>query len=277
VVDDLETLTYEERDGVAVVTMNRPEFHNAFNFKMQSELKHVWLALRNNDDVRAVILTGAGDRAFCAGIDRHESIDQYLADPEGKNRPTGRVSTPFMFNDPGSNILPKQNDMWKPVIAAVNGLACGGALYMLGEADVIISAEHATYFDPHVTYGMVAGFESVHLLQKMPLGEVLRCQLMGAHERISAQRAYQVGLVSEIVPLDQLMERAWWVAERIASAPPLAIQGTVRSIWMAHDVGRRNAVTQVSSLVLLGTQYDNISTGQDSFKKSTTRVEWTLR
>jgi hypothetical protein len=73
------------------------------------------------------------------------------------------------------------------------------------------------------------------------------------------------------------MERAWWVAERIASAPPLAIQGTVRSIWMAHDVGRRNAVTQVSSLVLLGTQYDNISTGQDSFKKNTERVEWTLR
>src|SRR4051812_6734626 len=257
--------------------MNRPEFHNAFNQTMQHELRQVWQALRNNDDVRVVILTGAGEKAFCAGIDRHESIDAYLADPEGKNRPTGRVSTPFMFNDPGANILPKQNDMWKPVIAAVNGLACGGALYMLGEADIIISADHATYFDPHVTYGMVAGFESVHLLQKLPLGEVLRCQLLGAHERISAQRAHQVGLVSEIVPLDQLMERAWWVAERIASAPPLAIQGTVRSIWMANDVGRKNAVFQVSSLVLLGTQYDNLASGQDSFKKTTTRVEWVVR
>jgi enoyl-CoA hydratase/carnithine racemase len=276
-VDELETLTYEQRDGVAVVTMNRPEFHNAFNQVMQHELRHVWQALRNNDDVRVVILTGAGEKAFCAGIDRHESIDAYLADPEGKNRPTGRVSTPFMFNDPGANILPKQNDMWKPVIAAVNGLACGGALYMLGEADIIISADHATYFDPHVTYGMVAGFESVHLLQKLPLGEVLRCQLLGAHERISAQRAHQVGLVSEVVPLDQLMERAWWVAERIASAPPLAIQGTVRSIWMANDVGRKNAVSQVSSLVLLGTQYDNLATGQDSFKKTTNRVDWVVR
>jgi enoyl-CoA hydratase/carnithine racemase len=276
-VDDLETLDYEQRDGVAVLTLNRPEVHNAFNFKMQRELQHVWQSLRNDDDVRVVILTGAGEKAFCAGIDRHESIDQYLADPEGKNRPTGRVSTPFMFNDPGSYILPKQNDMWKPVVAAVNGLACGGALYMLGEADVIISAEHATYFDPHVTYGMVAGFESVHLLQKLPLGEVLRCQLLGAHERISAQRAHQVGLVSEVVPLDQLMERAWWVAERIASAPPLAIQGTVRSIWMANDVGRKNAVAQVSSLVLLGTQYDNLASGQDSFKKTTDRVDWVVR
>ncbi len=276
-MDDLETLSYEQRDGVAVLTLNRPEFHNAFNYLMQRELQHVWRSLRNDDDVRAVILTGAGEKAFCAGIDRNESIEEYLADPEGRNRPTGRVSTPFMFNDPGSYILPKQNDMWKPVIAAVNGLACGGALYMLGEADIIISAEHATYFDPHVTYGMVAGFESVHLLQKMPLGEVLRCQLLGSHERISAQRAHQVGLVSEVVPLDRLMERAWWVAECIASAPPLAIQGTVRSIWMAHEVGRRNAVSQVSSLVLLGTQYDNLATGQDAFKKNTQRVEWELR
>jgi enoyl-CoA hydratase/carnithine racemase len=276
-VDDLETLAYQQRDGVAVLTLNRPEFHNAFNFKMQTELRYVWQSLRGNDDVRVVILTGAGEKAFCAGIDRFESIDAYLADPEGRNRTTGRVSTPFMFNDPGAYILPKQNDMWKPVIAAVNGIACGGALYMLGESDVIIAAEHATFFDPHVTYGMVAGFESVHLLQKLPLGEVLRCQLLGAHERISAQRAHQVGLVSEVVPLDELLERAWWVAERIASAPPLAIQGTVRSIWMAHEVGRREAVSQVSSLVLLGTKYDNLASGQDQFKKNTERVEWQLR
>jgi enoyl-CoA hydratase/carnithine racemase len=182
-----------------------------------------------------------------------------------------------MFNDPGANVNPKQNDLWKPVIAAVNGIACGGALYMLGEADIIISADHATYFDPHVTYGMVAGFESVHLLQKLPIGEVLRCMLLGSHERISAQRAHQVGLVSEVVPLDRLMERAWWVAERVASAPVMAIQGTLRSVWMANEVGRRNAIAQVSSLVLLGTQYDDLQSGQDSFRQPGQRIEWELR
>ena len=91
-----------------------------------------------------------------------------------------------MFNDPGERINPKQNGLWKPVIAAVNGMACGGALYMLGEADIIIAAEHATFFDPHVTFGMVSGFESVHLLQKLPLGETLRLALLGvvrAHVR----------------------------------------------------------------------------------------------
>ena len=145
-------------------------------------------SLRTNDDVRVVVLTGAGEKAFCTGIDRDESIDEYLEDPTGgaRRRAGPESSTPFMFNDPGVNINPKQNDLWKPVIAAVNGMACGGALYMLGESDIIIAAEHATFFDPHVTYGMVAGFETVHLLQKLPLGETLRVALLGgtrAHVR----------------------------------------------------------------------------------------------
>ena len=127
---------------------------------------------------------------------------------------TGPVSTPFMYNDPGININPKTNDLWKPIVTAVNGMACGGALYLLGESDVIVAAEHATFFDPHVTYGMVAGFESTHLLQKLPLGEVLRLMLLGAWERMSAERAHQMGLVSEVVPAAELMERAMWVARR---------------------------------------------------------------
>ncbi len=269
-----ETLGYEERGAVAVVTLNRPEVHNAFNVAMQRELKDVWRSLRRNDDVRAVVLTGAGEKAFCTGIDRMEAITQYLEDPS-PSRDTGRVSTPFMYNDPGENINPKQNDLWKPVVAAVNGMACGGALYMLGEADIIVAAEHATFFDPHVTYGMVAGFETVHLLQKLPFGEALRVALLGAHERMSAERAHQLGLVSEVVPGDELMEHAMWVAEAIASAPVLAVQGTLRAAWLANDSLRRQALEQVSSLISLGTQYENIAGGQDSFQAP--RPEWRLR
>ena len=200
-----KTLRYEEDDGVAVVTLDRPEVHNAFNLEMQEELGQLWRDLRGHDAVRAIILTGAGDKAFCSGIDRDESIEQgYLEDvhPTERKRqhPTGFVATPFQYNDPGSRINPKQNDLWKPVVAAVNGMACGGALYLLGESDIVIAAEHATFFDPHVTYGMVAGFESLHLLQKLPLGETLRIALLGAHERMSAARAHQLGLVSEVVP-----------------------------------------------------------------------------
>jgi enoyl-CoA hydratase/carnithine racemase len=267
-VDSLETLLYEERNGVAVVTLNRPDVHNAFNRAMERELQHVWRSLRSNDDVGAVVLTGAGEKAFCTGIDRAEAITGYLEDPTGEQRgdeKSGRVSTPFMFNDPGVFINPKQNDLWKPVVAAVNGMACGGAFYMLGESDIIIAAEHATFFDPHVSYGMVAGFETTHLMQKLPFGEVLRIALLGASERMSAQRAHEVGLVSEVAAAGELLGRAMWVAETIASAPALAVQGTLRAAWMAHEAFRRDALAQVAMVVSLGTSYENIRAGEERF------------
>lgn len=274
-MDSLKTLLYEERDGVAILTLNRPEVHNAFDQTMQDELRHVWRSLRANDDVRVVVLTGAGNKAFCTGIDREETIQQgYLKGAETRST-AGQVSTPFMYNDPGVNINPKQNDLWKPIISAVNGMACGGALYLLGESDIIIAAEHATFFDPHVSYGMVAGFESFHLLQKLPLGETLRLALLGAHERMSAARAHEVGLVSEVVPADELLDRAMWVANAIAASPVLAIQGTVRAVWMAHELSRRQALTQVSTFVSLGTTYENIESGQQQFQSAPRK--WRLR
>jgi enoyl-CoA hydratase/carnithine racemase len=275
-MDSLETLLYEEKEGVAVVTLNRPEVHNAFNLAMQEELRQVWRSLRTNEDVRAVVLTGAGEKAFCTGIDRAEAIQEgYLEKRRDPAVSTGRVTTAFMYNDPGSNINPKANDLWKPVIAAVNGMACGGALYMLGESDIIIAAEHATFFDPHVSYGMVAGFESTHLLQKLPLGETLRVALLGAHERMSAARAHQLGLVSEVVPAADLLDHAMWIGNAIAASPVLAIQGTLRAVWMAHEATRQQALKEVSTIVSLGTQFENIEEGQKSFQAA--RPEWRLR
>jgi enoyl-CoA hydratase/carnithine racemase len=278
---EFETLLYEEEDGVATITLNRPEVLNAFDARMQAELKKVWRGLRTNEDVRAIILTGAGDQAFCTGVDWEESIaEDYLSNEVNRDKmqsQLGPQSTPFQYNDPGVNINPKMNDLWKPVVAAVNGMACGGALYLLGESDIIIAAEHATFFDPHVTYGMVAGFESVHLLQKLPLGEVLRIMLLGAWERMSAERAHQMGLVSEIVPQSELLARARWVAQAIASAPVMAIQGTLRAIWMTHEVTRREALSQVSTYVALGTLYENIVAGQETFQGTRARPEWRLR
>lgn len=274
-MESFKTLLYEEREDVAVVTLNRPEVHNAFDRAMEEELRQLWISLRTNDQVRAVVLTGAGTKAFCTGIDRAEAIEHDYLQHRREQGSAGQVSTPFMYNDPGSNINPKQNDLWKPVIAAVNGMACGGAFYMLGEADIIIAAEHATFFDPHVSYGMVAGFESTHLLQKLPLGETLRVALLGAHERMSAARAHQLGLVSEVVPAQELLDRAMWVAKAIAASPVLAVQGTLRAIWMAHELSRREALAQVSTFVSLGTKFENIESGQRTFQSG--RREWRLR
>src|SRR5262249_43738221 len=147
----------------------------------------------------------------------------------------GSGSTPFMFNDPGDNIGPKSNDLWKPVIAAVNGMACGGAFYMLGEVEFILAAEHATFFDPHVTYAVSAGFEPILMSGITPFPEIMRLSLLGNYERMSAQRAYEIGMVSEVVPGAELLGRTRELASIIASQPKLAIEGTVRAIWSTRE------------------------------------------
>jgi enoyl-CoA hydratase/carnithine racemase len=270
-----ETLIYEEAEGVAWVTLNRPDVLNSFNVQMQRELKDVWTSLRRNDDVRCVVLTGAGEKAFSTGIDRTETMGAGADEPNHESV-VGSGSTPFMFDDPGLNICPKQCDLWKPVVAAVNGMACGGAFYMLGESDIIIASDNATFFDPHVTYGMTAAFEPIHMLQHMPLGEILRLSLLGNHERMSAERAFQIGLVSEVCPLAELRDRAKWIAAAIASAPPLAIQGTLRAIWAGQEHTWKQALELAYAYVGMGTNQDSIAEGQRMFA-SGKRIEWRLR
>lgn len=276
-IPDFETLAYTEGDdGVAWVTLNRPNAHNAFNRRMQAELEALWRALRARDEVRCIVLTGAGEKAFCTGIDRNEQMgeDAVALDP-GEDGYIGAIGTPFQFDDPGDHIGPKTNGLWKPVIAAVNGMACGGAFYLLGEVEFIIAAEHATFFDPHVTYGMTAAYEPLHLSSSMPFNEIMRVSLLGNHERLSAARAHQMGLVSEVAPGGELAERARWAAAAIASAPALAVQGTVRALWSAR-AAQREAVAGAWAYIGLGTSQDSITEGQNAFA-SGKRIEWRLR
>jgi enoyl-CoA hydratase/carnithine racemase len=264
---DYEMITFERQDnGVAWVTLNRPQVHNAFNVQMRKELKDCWRSLRYDDDVNCVVLTGAGERAFCSGIDRMETMgDGYPSPEKAKESGTGFQKTPWMFDDPGDEIGPKSCDLWKPVIAAVNGIACGGAFYMLGEVEFIIAAEHATFFDPHVTYGMTPVFEPIHVMQKMPFHEIMRISLLGNHERMSAQRAYEIGFVSEVTPLADLRERAQWAADAIASAPSLVTAGAVRALWMALELSRKQALDMGYALIRIGSDPANISVGQEKF------------
>lgn len=270
--DDFSSIRYRADGGVAWVTLHRPEVLNAFDATMQRELRTVWRRLRSDDGVRCVVVDAAGDRAFCTGIDRDEALGAASDD-----RLVGTKGGPFHFDDPGAYIGPKSNDLWKPVVAAVHGIACGGAFYLLGEVDVIIASDDATFFDPHVTYGMASVFESVHMLQKMPLGEVLRMQLTGAHERVSARRAYEIGLVSEVVTQDELASAAERLARVIASQPPLAVQATLRTIWAAQELPRRQALADAGvAFIAVGTDEASLAEGQRAFA-SGERVEWRLR
>ena len=269
-----ETLLVTKDDGIAWVSLNRPAVRNAINKQMQAELHEVWHGFRYDDEVRCVVLTGEGD-AFCTGIDRAEAVsEENNAAMAAGNFPD--YPTAWMYDDPGRDVGPKARDLWKPVIAAVQGMACGGAFYMLGETEFIIAADDAVFFDPHVTYGMTAAFEPIHMLSKMPFQEIMRLSLLGAHERLSAERAHQVGLVSEVVPRDELRERAGWAARVIADAPPLAIQGTMRALWTALQVPRSQAIDLANLFTRIGSDAATLKIGQERFT-SGERPQWRKR
>ncbi|MFD5336857.1 enoyl-CoA hydratase/isomerase family protein [Streptomyces hawaiiensis] len=232
-------LVRTDRDsGVAVVTLNRPDRLNAVDLAMADELASTWGELRFDDSVRAIVLTGAGERAFCTGIDRDAVVPQ--------------PNSPYAQDDPLLGIGPKANDLWKPVVAAVHGMACGGAFYLLGQAEFVVADTTASFFDPHTTYGMVSAYETVLMAQRMPYGEVARMALMGTAERISARRAYQVGLVSELVADGEASEAAIARAAVLAGYPTEAVQGTVRALWAASEAGRAQGFAQAPHLIALG-------------------------
>lgn len=228
------TLLFEVGDEhVATVTLNRPEVLNAFNRQMGDDFEAVWRRIRDDDDIHSVVLRAAGDRAFCTGVDVKEgwSLDTNL----------------WNNDDPGDQLSPKlRNKVWKPLICAVHGMAAGGAFYWLNEADIIICSDDATFFDPHVTYGMTAAMEPIGLAHRIPLGDVLRMTLLGLDERMSPERALAIGLVTEITDRAGLWDRAHELAAAIAAKPPAAIQGSVRAIWESLDLPRSQALSRGS-------------------------------
>ena len=257
-----ETIQVDLAGHVCRITLDRPEALNAFDDRMQDELRRTWRALRSIDEVRAVVLGATGDRAFCTGVDRGQAMTAL----EGGGTGLYGTSNDYMYDDPGADLGPKACDLWKPVVAAVNGMCCGGAFYLIAECDVIVAAEGATFFDPHVTYGMAAVYEPMKMAQRMPLGEVLRLTLLGSHERMTAATALRVGLVSEVVPLDELEAAAGWLAETIASQPPRAVQGSLRAIWAANDLGRLDALALAPAVLAAGTNPRDLAEGQAAFE-----------
>jgi enoyl-CoA hydratase/carnithine racemase len=251
----LTTIRYEAAEGVATITLDRADRYNAFTEVMCDEMAATWAHIREDHDVRAVVLTGAGDKAFCTGIDR----DEIPADE-------GSFSfDAFTYVDPGGRLGPRANECWKPVVAAVNGMACGGAFYLLGESDIIIAADHATFFDPHVSYGMPAVFEPTLMLHRMPFGEVVRMTLMGNHERISAARALEIGLVTEVTPAAGLQAAAQRIAAAIAAQPATAMQASLRTLWAARELTRRQALDLGNTFLNLAMTQEAVAEGQAVF------------
>lgn len=227
-----ETILFEQgEDKVATVTINRPEAMNSFNRKMCEEFRDVWERIKTDPTINATVLRAAPGRAFCPGVDVRGGGGNVLM-----------YDDLFAQVDPGELLGPKSNKLWKPVICAVHGMAAGGAFYWINESDIVICSEDATFFDPHVTYGMVAALEPIGATYHMPLQQVLRMALLGNDERIGAQAALAMSLVTEVTPLDNLWARAHELAATIANKPSVAVQGTVKAIWESLEMGRTAAL-----------------------------------
>jgi len=220
-----ETLLVERDGPVGWLIFNRPAAANAMDARMMQELEAAWRELDRDAGVRVIVNTGAGE-AFQTGLD----VEQLSRDPDAlreQSRRTKRFELRFTA---------WHNDVSKPVIAAVNGVCAGGGLHFVADADIVIASARATFLDPHVSVGQASVYETIALAKKSPMEPILRMAFTGRHERMPAARAYELGIVSQVVdPPDRLRAEAQELAEKIARNQPDALASTKRALWKALE------------------------------------------
>ncbi|MHA3022863.1 enoyl-CoA hydratase/isomerase family protein [Mycobacterium sp. BMJ-28] len=224
-----DTIGYQVDGHTATITLNRPDALNALSPHMITELRAAYDEAENDDNIWLMIVTGNG-RAFCTGAD----VSEIPGDGKVLNeRPY--LSTYEQWEAPQEGTPPFRR-MAKPVLAAINGICCGAGLDWVTTGDIVIASDRATFFDPHVSIGLVAAREMVRLARALPRSVALRMALMGKHERMTVQRAYDLGLVTEIVEHAKLLERAHEIADTVNLNAPLAVRGTRLAIHKTLDL-----------------------------------------
>lgn len=249
-----ETLRYECRDGVVVLTLARAARRNAVNAAMSRELPLAWERFEADPDARVAIVTGEGDRAFCSGADLS---DPPATDAEGSQATIASIRWTAM-----------QNDVTKPVIAAVNGGAVGGGLHFVADADIVIASETAYFSDPHVAVGYTAALEPIMLARRMPLGAVMRMALTGGLERLDAPAALRLGLVDEIAAPGALLPQVLALAAKIAKHSPAAVARTRRAIWGAKQYGLDEALQAGWALIMEQIDHPDAVEGPRAFTEN---------
>jgi enoyl-CoA hydratase/carnithine racemase len=219
-----ETLRVERDGPVGWLVFDRPEQGNAMDARMMRELEGAWHELDADTNVRVIVNTGNG-RAFQTGLD----MVQLSKDPDALREQSRRTK------DFELRLTAWHNGVWKPVIAAVNGVCAGGGLHFVADADIVLMSENATLLDPHVSVGQVSAYETIALVKKSPMQAVLRMALTGAHERVSAARAYELGICSQVVPAEQLRAVAQALGETIAQHEPDHLATVKRALWRALE------------------------------------------
>jgi enoyl-CoA hydratase len=228
---ELDTLKLERNGPVGWLINNRPDQLNAMSSHMRDEFELAWRALDADPEVRVIVHTGEG-RAFQTGVD----VNEIATDGEGMQRYRESVEK-FDFH-----FTAWHNEIWKPVITAVNGICAGGAFHWIADSDIVIAASDARFFDPHVSIGQVVSIEAIGLIRKMPAEAVMRMAFMGRYERMTAARAYELGMISQIVdPPEDLRTVAQELGETIAKNSPAAMAATKKALWGALEMGLTDA------------------------------------
>ncbi len=228
------TIEVERRGPVGWITFNRPERYNALNLPMFDDLEAAWAALDADDDVRVIVVTGKG-KGFCTGAD----LKDLAEDPRGMTVYADKVRTNTI------RFTSYHCKVWKPVICAVNGVCAGGGLHFVADSDIVLATADATFLDPHVSVGQVATYETIGLRVRMPFEAVSRMLLVGKHERLSAERARELGMLSQIEPdIDSLWDAAQELAEKIAQNSPTAMMVSKKALWESLDLPFEEALAQ---------------------------------
>lgn len=224
-----ERLIVERRGPVGWLINNRPDRLNAYDVVMRGEFRRAWAELDADPEVRVIVHTGNG-RAFQVGADVEELDGDAVQQFQETMTTLDLGLTGWHCN------------VGKPIITAVNGVCAGGGLHWVADADVVIASSDATFLDPHVSIGQVSALETIALMRKIPAEAVLRMALVGSHERLTAQRAYELGMISQVVdPPEKLREVAQELAEKIARNSPAAMRATKRALWGALEYGLTDA------------------------------------
>jgi enoyl-CoA hydratase len=225
------TLLVERNGPVGWLIFNRPAAGNSMDAVMLDELEEAWRELDADPAVRVIVNTGEGD-AFQTGLD----VVELSRNPDALRKQSGRTRRAEL------RLTGWHNGVWKPVITAVNGICAGGGLHFVADADIVLASSRASFLDTHVSVGQVAAFELIGLARRMPFEAVLRMALVGRHERMSADRALALGMISQVVdPPERLREEAQALAEKIARNSPAAMAATKRALWGALEQGLTDA------------------------------------
>ncbi|ASL17532.1 enoyl-CoA hydratase/isomerase family protein [Mycobacterium intracellulare] len=246
-------LRYEVRDGVALLTLDRPGRGNGLTVDLGDDLARAWAAVRDDPAIRVAIMTGSGDRHFCTGAD--VGTAEFAGDAPRNDGPY----------DQDVRYTARQNSVWKPVICAVNGLVAGAGLHFVVDADIVLAAETVAFMDTHVSVGQIGAIENIGLTRRLPLGSALRMTLMGKHYRMPAQRAYQLGLVDEVYPVEELLPAADEMARLMMQGSPRAMAVSQEALWKSLDMGYTQATDLGWALVRSHWNHPDVTEGPKAY------------